>query len=88
MQQAGKKGTRELYRDHNVQMLLSKFLSGEIKTLEPLYDSTVGYRYPLVETIVGEASQVEPFLDKLYEAGVLEKKLYDKIIFCPKCGSA
>jgi hypothetical protein len=88
MQQSGKKETLELYRDRNVQMLLSKFLSGEIKTLEPVYDSEVGYRYPVVETIVGEASQVEPFLNKLYEAGVLGKKLYDKIIFCPKCGSA
>ena len=88
MQQSGKKETLELYRDRNVQLLLSKFLSGEIKTLEPVYDSKVGYRYPVVETIVGEASQVEPFLNKLYEAGVLEKKLYDKIIFCPKCGSA
>jgi len=88
MQQSGKKETLELYRDRNVQMLLSKFLSGEIKTLEPVYASEVGYRYPVVETIVGDASQVEPFLNKLYEAGVLEKKLYDKIIFCPKCSSA
>jgi hypothetical protein len=88
MQQSGKKETLELYRDRNVQMLLSKFLSGEIKTLEPVYASEVGYRYPVVENIVGDASQVEPFLNKLYEAGVLEKKLYDKIIFCPKCSSA
>jgi hypothetical protein len=88
MQPSEEKETLELYRDRNVQMLLSKFLSGEIKKLEPVYDSEVGYRYPVVETIVGEASQVEPFLNKLYEAGVLEKKLYDKIIFCPKCSSA
>jgi hypothetical protein len=88
MQQAEKKETRELYRDRNVQMLLSKFLSGEIETLEPVYDSEVGYRYPVLETIVGDSSQVEPFLNKLYEAGVLERKLYDKIIFCPKCSSA
>jgi hypothetical protein len=88
MQQSGKKETTELYRDHNVQILLSKFLSGEIKKLEPVFDSEVGYHYPVVETIVGEPSQVEPFLNKLHEAGVLEKKLYDKIIFCPKCSSA
>ncbi len=88
MQQSGKKETLEIYRDRNVQMLLSKFLSGEIKKLEPVFDSEIGYRYPVVETIVGEASQVEPFLNKLYEAGVLEKELYDKIIFCPKCSSA
>jgi hypothetical protein len=69
-------------------VLLSKFLSGELETLEPVYDPKTGYHYPVVEAIVGEASQVEPFLSKLHDAGVLEKKLYDKIIFCPKCGSA
>jgi hypothetical protein len=88
MQQSEKKETLELYRDRNVQMLISKFLSGEIEKLEPAFDSEVGYRYPVVETIVGAASQVEPFLNKLYEAGILEKKLYDKTIFCPKCSSA
>jgi hypothetical protein len=88
MQRAGKKETLELYRDRNVQMLLSKFLSGEIETLEPVYDSQVGYRYPIVEAIVGEESQVASFLNKLHEAGILEKELYDKIIFCPKCNSA
>jgi hypothetical protein len=88
MQKAGKKEPLELYRDRNVQVLLSKFLSGELETLEPVYDLKTGYRYPVVEAIVGEASQVEPFLNKLHAAGVLEKKLYDKIIFCPKCSSA
>lgn len=88
MQKAGKKETLELYRDRNVQMLLSKFLSGELETLKPVYDPKTGYHYPVVEAIVGEASQVEPFLSKLHDAGVLEKKLYDKIIFCPKCSSA
>jgi len=88
MQKTGKQDTRELYRDRNVQMLLSKFLSGEIETLEPVYDSDVGYRYPIVEAIVGEESQVAPFLNKLHAAGILEKELYDKIVFCPKCGSA
>jgi len=88
MQKTEKKEALALYRDRNVQILLSKFLSGELKTLEPVYDPKTGYRYPVVETIVGDASQVEPFLSKLHAAGVLEKKLYDKIVFCPKCGSA
>jgi hypothetical protein len=88
MQKAEKKEALALYRDRNVQILLSKFLSGELKTLEPVYDPKTGYRYPVVEAIVGDASQVEPFLSKLHAAGVLEKKLYDKIIFCPKCDSA
>jgi hypothetical protein len=36
---------------------------------------------------VGDHSRAEELLNKLYEAGILERKLYDKIIFCPKCNS-
>jgi hypothetical protein len=88
MQKAEKKETLELYRHRNVQMLLSKFLSDELATLEPVFDPKTGHHYPVVEAILGEASQVEPFLSKLDAAGVLEKKLYDKTVFCPKCSSA
>jgi hypothetical protein len=78
----------ELYRERNTQAFLSKFLSGEISELEPVYDPKIGYRYPLVETILGGASEVEPFLNRLFDAGILKKRLYDKVIYCPKCGSA
>ncbi|MCW4046034.1 MAG: hypothetical protein NWE99_00515 [Candidatus Bathyarchaeota archaeon] len=88
MQKEEKKETFALYRDRNVQNLLNKFLNGEIKTLEPVFNTQTGYHYPMVEKIVGDASQVEPFLNKLYNAGIIEKKLYDEVIFCPKCGSA
>jgi hypothetical protein len=87
MQKAERKETPELYKDRNTQILLSKFLSGEIKTLEPVYDPRAGYRYPVVEAIVGDASQVEPFLNRLHDSGVLEKKLYDKVVLCPNCES-
>ncbi len=88
MQKAEEKAKRELYRDRNVQMLLSKFLSGEIETLEPVFAPDVGYRYPVVEDIIGDSSQTGAFLNKLDEAGVIEKELYDKIVFCPNCNSA
>jgi len=78
----------ELYRERNTQAFLSKFLSGEISELEPVYDPKLGYRYPMVETILGDASEVEPFLNRLFDAGILKRRLYDKVIYCPKCGSA
>jgi len=78
----------ELYRERNTQAFLSKFLSGEISELEPVYDPKLGYRYPMVETILGDASEVEPFLNRLFDAGILRRRLYDKVIYCPKCGSA
>src|SRR3990170_4923605 len=87
MQKTEKKGMFELDQDRNSQVLLSKFLSGEIKTLEPVYDSQSGYRYPVIEGILGDASQVDSFLSKLSDSGVLEKTLFDKVIICPKCSS-
>lgn len=88
MQKTDKTERTEIYKDRNTQIFLSKFLSGEIDELEPVYDPNRGYRYPIVETIVGDVAKVESFLNKLYEVGILERKLYDKTIYCPKCSSA
>jgi len=88
MSKTGKVKRAELYRDHNTQVFLSKFLSEEISELEPVYDPKLGYRYPIVETIIGDTFDAEDFLNKLYGAGILERRLYDKSIYCPKCGSA
>ena len=88
MQRAEKKEGHEVFDNRKSQALVSKFLSGEIKTLEPTYDSQSGYHYPEVEAIVDDPAQVEPFLEKLYESGVLERHLFDKIIMCPECDSA
>jgi transcription elongation factor Elf1 len=88
MQKTEKVERLELYKNRDTQVFLTKFLSGEIKELEPVYDPKIGYRYPLVEGILGDASNVEAFLNKLYEVGVLSRRLYDKIVNCPKCDSA
>jgi hypothetical protein len=88
MLKTGKLERAEIYKDRDTQVFLSKFLSGEIGELVPVCDPKLGYRYPIVEAIVGEASSADAFLNRLYEAGVLERKLYDKIIYCPKCSSA
>jgi len=53
-----------------------------------VFDSKLGYRYPIVETVAGDHSKAEEFLNRLYEAGILARKLYDKVVFCPKCNSA
>ena len=77
----------ELYNDRNTQALLGKLLSGETSRLEPVFDPKEGYRYPIVETIVGDAAKAEAFLDRLHVAGILERQLYDKMLLCPKCSS-
>jgi len=78
----------ELYKQRNTQAFLGKFLSGEINELQPAYDAKLGYRYPTVEAIVGDPANAEIFLKKLSDAGILERKLFDKTVACPKCSSA
>jgi hypothetical protein len=78
----------ELYKQRNIQLLLSKFLSGEVTELQPTYDTKLGYRYQTVEAIVGDAGNAELFLKKLHDAGILDGKLFDKVVICPKCNSA
>ncbi|MCK4313174.1 hypothetical protein KAW04_00245, partial [Candidatus Bathyarchaeota archaeon] len=73
----------ELHKDRNTQAFLSKFLGGEINELEPVYDPEQGYRYPIVESIIGDAASVNDFLNGLHKAGMLKRRLYDKIIYCP-----
>jgi hypothetical protein len=88
MPEASKEKWVEIHKDKRVQLLVSKFVSGEITELRPIYDPKQGYRYPAVETITGDASGTEDFLETLFERGILKRKLYDKALHCPNCSSA
>ncbi|MCK4884873.1 hypothetical protein KAS24_02270 [Candidatus Bathyarchaeota archaeon] len=88
MPKASKKELLRLYKDHKVQLLISKFVSDELDTLNPTFDPKHGFMYQIVAEIVGGSSSTDDFLQKLFEGGVLERKLYDKIIYCPSCSSA
>ncbi|MEM1659747.1 MAG: hypothetical protein QXR17_01165 [Candidatus Bathyarchaeia archaeon] len=82
-----KQSRSELYKDTKIQSLLSFFISGEITELKPVFNLKHGYLYPQVESITGDREKVENFLTQLYEAGILDRQLYDRIIYCPKCKS-
>ncbi|MEM3596768.1 MAG: hypothetical protein QXJ53_01355 [Candidatus Bathyarchaeia archaeon] len=73
--------------DRRVQALLNKFMSGKVKALTPLFYLKKVLVYPEVEEIVGDSDSAEQFLSKLHECGILKRKLYDRIVCCPKCGS-
>jgi transcription elongation factor Elf1 len=88
MSKASKDQRIKLYKDHNVQLLISKFVSGELSKLNPVYDPKYGYRYPVVDVIVGDPSGTDELLQSLSEAGVLKRELYDKIVYCPSCDTA
>jgi hypothetical protein len=87
MSKGSKAERAKLYKDHLVQVFLSKFLSGDIAVLEPTFDPEQGYHYPTVEVILRDPEKVEEFLDRLSAVGILEKSLYDKLLFCPHCRS-
>ncbi|UCE28823.1 MAG: hypothetical protein JSV85_06020 [Candidatus Bathyarchaeota archaeon] len=74
-----------VFKDHRVQLLLSKFVSGEIHELDPIYNSENGYEYPIVKAIVGSSTNASEFLRQLFEVGILKRELYDKIVYCPHC---
>jgi transcription elongation factor Elf1 len=87
MSKTSKSERLEIYKDRDVQVLLSKFLNEEIKELLPVSSPDGHYGYPVVEAILGDGSRAEAFLDRLYQTGILERRVYDEIISCPKCGS-
>jgi hypothetical protein len=66
MPKPSKKELVKLCKDHNVQLLLNKFVSDELETLSPVFDLGKGFRYPIVDEIVGE-SNTDNFLSSLYE---------------------
>ncbi len=88
MAKSSKSERSEVYRDHRVQMVLSKFLGGEFEKLDPVYDPKYGYSYPIIEAIVGDHAAAETFLNHLYEIDILKREIFDKIINCPKCNSS
>jgi len=88
MSKASKDQRVKLYKNHNVQLFISKFVSGELSKLDPVYDPKYGYRYPIVDAIIGDPSSTDEFLESLFKAGILKRELYDKIVYCPYCNSA
>ncbi len=78
-----------LYANRTVQLLLSGFIGGLVKELSPNFDSDRKARYPILENIDETTASINPseILDELAYAGVLRKKLYERLIRCPKCGS-
>ncbi|MEJ2281413.1 MAG: hypothetical protein P8X97_05835, partial [Candidatus Bathyarchaeota archaeon] len=88
MPKASKKELQKLLKDHKTQLLISKFVSDDLDTLYPTFDTKKGFKYPIIENILGDSSGIETFLERLFEGGVLDRKLYDKIVQCPSCNSA
>ena len=78
------------YRDPRVLRLLEQMLDGKITEINPVLDPSakLGFRYPAIDELLELPSeQTIPILESLAKDGVLEKKFFDKILYCPKCNS-
>ncbi len=75
------------YRDPEVERLLVEII-GQKTEIMPLFDLSLGYRYPDVEEKLNKKpEEARKFLEKLADAGILDRKLYEIGIHCPKCSS-
>jgi len=77
----------ELLMDRRVQLLLGKFLSGEIKVLSPTLENESGYRFTSVEPLLDRPEEAREFLDNLHVHGFLEMETCGFLLNCGNCGS-
>lgn len=82
------RGEYDLITDNRVQLLLGKYLNNELQTIQPLLDSKQGTRYPIIETLVEDQSEVVGFLNQLVETGLLNRDICGYLICCEDCGSS
>lgn len=75
-----------LFQDPSVQLLISKFVRGEIVELTPSFDLDKTVRYTEVEDLVeGDASAAKELVQRLWDTGILKRKFHEKILVCPAC---
>ena len=78
---------KELFEDSRVQLLLGKFLCGELNQIFPVLDKELGYRYPAVEAFVDDPKEAEPFLRSLQDNDLMTSEICSILVCCAKCGS-
>src|SRR5437867_3125539 len=75
-----------LYQDPSVQLLISKFVRGEIVELTPGFDLDHTVRYPEVEEVVDQdPNAAKQLVQKLWDSGILKRKFHEKVLVCPSC---
>src|SRR5438046_8324839 len=75
-----------LYQDPSVQLLISKFVRGEIVELTPGFDLDHTVRYPEVEEVVDQdPNAAKQLVQKLWDSGIFKRKFHEKVLVCPSC---
>ena len=74
--------------NQDVQSIVQRMVDQGVYLITPRLD-VKGLSYPALSAVFPDKSEAElqEFLDKLKNAGILKSKLLDKVIVCPTCGS-
>ena len=79
-----------LYENRTVQFLLSGFLGDMVTSLVPDFNADRTVRYPILENIDPAGTDITNpagLLDELAYTRIMNKRLYERFVRCPKCGS-
>jgi len=73
--------------DSRTQLLMGKFLRGELKAINPILEPRAGLRYPEAEHFVEDKTEAEAYLEHLRDIGVLRRSICGYLVNCNACGS-
>jgi hypothetical protein len=74
--------------NQEVQSIVQRMVDQGVYLITPRLD-VKGLTYPALSAVFPEKTdaEIQEFLEKLKNAGILKSKLLDKVIVCPTCGS-
>ncbi|MBS7651408.1 MAG: hypothetical protein QXN62_08400 [Candidatus Bathyarchaeia archaeon] len=76
----------KLYHDKDAREIVRRFLSSDLKYIEPEIKTSTKPSYPELADIEKTTTRdLQSILDELAETGVLVGELYEKLITCPRC---
>lgn len=86
--ESSKRRYRELYDNHDVQLVLDSLLDGQAKKLEPTFELEYGARYRAVENLTGlPPRNALDLLRRMSAGGLLEAKVMENVMACSSCRS-
>jgi uncharacterized protein YlaI len=78
----------DYYKLPEVEALFLNILEKREK-VDPVFDLKIGYKYPDVEEATKfDVPKTISLMEQLYNAGILDREVYDMELRCPYCGSS
>lgn len=78
------------WQNERAVKLLEAMLQGAVPEIKPQIDpqSELGFSFPAVSSLLGvKDKEAMAILESLSAASILEKKFFDKFLYCPQCQS-